>query len=190
MLALELLHLPRRHITQQTRSLPLEILLLIRQWWNVFHSLPDNVRIQIVEHLDYPARACLALSCKDNARFAVEHGSLETFMSADELTYTMDEFFFLCDIDLKELKFCTECGVYRSRKEEFWRNRALVDSNKIGGRTRTRWRRALSRWNIDILIRCWLSRDPALIRRAGFTSRVCPECVLNQHNAGMLPGTT
>lgn len=190
MFALEPPYLPPLRMTQQTRSLPLEILLSIRQSWNIFHSLPENVLIRTIEQLDFPARACLALTCKEIARITIEHGLLNTPMSADEVTYMMDQFFILCDIDLEDLKFCTECGLYRSRKAAFWRHRALTDSNKIGGRTGCRWRKALSRWSIDILIRCWLSREPALVRHAGFNSRVCPECVLNQHSAGMLPGTT
>lgn len=180
-------------MTEQTRSLPTEILLLISDYYDVFHVLPEHLIIQIFEYLDVSGRACLALTCKDNARIAVEHNLLKSFDSADELTDAMDEFFVLCDLDLGrsiQKKFCVQCGLYRSCNKDFWRQRAHADIDKIGGITAKRWRSEASRWGVDMLINCWLTRDLALIRQAGINCRVCPECILNQHLAGDLPGAT
>ncbi len=127
--------LPSLQTTEQTRSLPVEILLLIDESYSVYHAFPETIVIQIFEHLDYAGRACLALACKDNARIAAEHGLLKSSKPADELAGAMDEFFFLCDPDLPNIKFCTHCGVYRSRKEDFWRKRASTELDKIGGQT-------------------------------------------------------
>ena len=131
-------------MTEQTRSLPSEILLLISNYYDLFHVSPEPVIVQIFEHLDVSGRACLAFTCKENARIAVEHDLLLFSSSADELTMAMDDFFFLYDLDLKDLKFCLPCGLFRSQKEESWRKRGLADISKIGGRTAIRWRRAAS----------------------------------------------
>jgi hypothetical protein len=42
--------------------------------------------------------------------------------------------------------------------------------------------------SIDTLLRCWLSKDPALASRAGRLSHRCPECILDQHTEGMGQG--
>ena len=58
--------------------------------WN---TIPEFMIVRIFEHLDYSVRACLALTCEDNARIALEHRLLKSFKSCDELDEEMHDFF-------------------------------------------------------------------------------------------------
>jgi hypothetical protein len=81
--------------------LPVEIWRLIGRYYAVFDALPESVVTRVFEHLNYSGRACLALTYRENARVAIENDSLESSKSADELTDELDEFFHLCDRDLR-----------------------------------------------------------------------------------------
>jgi hypothetical protein len=170
--------LPSIRMTEQTRSLPSEIVNLIGTFHNEFSILPTSVVVRIFENLNYSGRSCLALTCKDNARIAVEHDLLMSSQSAEDVIDEMDGFFSLCDRDLPDLKFCLQCGVYKSRREDYWRHKAEVEATKIGGLVGMRWRDALSKHGIDVLIYGCLTRDPTYTGWSGLKSRVCPECML------------
>jgi len=82
----------------------------------------------------------------------------------------------LWSVQIPQRRLLAETGIDGTRQD--WRPNG------------NRGRRAVERWSIDILIRYWLTKDPTLSSHASWNSRVCPECVLNQHTAGMLLGTT
>lgn len=150
--------------------------------WN---TIPESVIVRIFQYLDYSGRGCLALTSKHNARTAVEHHLLESSKSCDELEEAMDNFFLLCDRDHPDLKFCTECGLYRSRKKEFWQKRALAQANKIGGRQALRWRREIARTGVEPAISAWVRPDP-IVTSVGLICRVCPDCILRQYSGHMM----
>lgn len=120
-------------MTEQTRNVPQERLDLIIKFINAFHLLPESVIVRIFQHLDYSGRSCLALTCKDNARIAVEHALLDSSDPMENLAWGMNDFLFHYQRDYPEIEFCKRCRLFKTRDKDFWRKRILAELNNVGG---------------------------------------------------------
>jgi hypothetical protein len=133
------------------------------EYFCYFNHLLGNALPQISHRLGYAERYSLALTCKEMARIAVEHGLVQTYETPDSLAPQMALFLGLWARDMSQLKYCGRCGIFRSSLDSAWGNRVAAMLRYPFGALPVRWRLHLAETAVDALLYCRVYEDDSNI---------------------------